>query len=90
MPLDVVLGLAMPLHAHIGMNYGERASSDETHQYTLSSYLYMYAVLRQLVGARCVNTRVPFLKQTYEYSSSGESIAFYVNFFPSFPVGAGP
>lgn len=23
MPLDVVLGLAMPLHAHIGMNYGE-------------------------------------------------------------------
>lgn len=23
MPLDVVLGVALPLHAHIGMNYGE-------------------------------------------------------------------
>lgn len=23
LPLDVVLGLALPLHAHIGMNYGE-------------------------------------------------------------------
>lgn len=23
MPLDVVLGIALPLHAHIGMNYGE-------------------------------------------------------------------
>lgn len=23
MPLDVVLGLALPLHAHIGMNYGK-------------------------------------------------------------------
>ena len=23
MPLDVVLGLALPLHAHIGMNYGD-------------------------------------------------------------------
>lgn len=23
MPIDVVLGIAMPVHAHIGMNYGE-------------------------------------------------------------------
>lgn len=23
MPLDLVLGIALPLHAHIGMNYGE-------------------------------------------------------------------
>lgn len=23
MPLDIVLGVALPLHAHIGMNYGE-------------------------------------------------------------------
>lgn len=23
MPLDIVLGIALPLHAHIGMNYGE-------------------------------------------------------------------
>lgn len=26
MPLDIVLGIAMPLHAHIGMNYGELPS----------------------------------------------------------------
>lgn len=26
MPLDIVLGIALPLHAHIGMNYGELLS----------------------------------------------------------------
>lgn len=24
MPLDIVLGIALPLHAHVGMNYGEQ------------------------------------------------------------------
>lgn len=40
MPLDVVLGLAMPLHAHIGMNYGKILLC------LLLLYLLSYCILR--------------------------------------------